>query len=299
MSWDVLRGSEAEFGQQILYEMTGVAWVDPIIDRIKRNGCLTRENIDRLRIELGEWKLEERLLQLKDTLFELRFAHALHQASITAKIEIPGEAKSKIDFGFVSKGQQWAVELMRLGETKAVKAATTSWPIEDGVRLTSLILSTHADDLTESLETETFNAVRRICQKCERGGQQHKFPVPKDAFQVLLVDFRTFAMNGGDDHDVLHVALGAKYVEEQFRCYWKGHPITGVFDERTVLSGAAEARERVHFLGFVRGHAYNAGGFTTNTYFVPNPHLFQDSIAVRAAIATWPLQPTKLPRSAD
>jgi hypothetical protein len=199
MYLDMLESSEAIFAQQVVGELKDVAWVRPIIRRIKENGGLNRENLDNL-------------LQLKDQLFELRFAYALHQAGVAPRHEVPGEAKSMIDFGFESKGQQWAVEMMRLGETEAVKEATVSWPVEDGVQLTSRCLS------TDTIAGETFKAIRRICQKCERNGRPHKFRAPEDALQVLLVDFRTF-MNGGDDNDMLHVALGADYVKPQFRCY--------------------------------------------------------------------------------
>jgi hypothetical protein len=235
MFWDTLESSEAEFAQQLVGELKDVAWVRPIIDRIHKNGGLTRKNLDNL-------------LQLKDHLFELRFAYALHQAGVTPEHEIRGEAKSMIDFGFVSKGQQWAVEMMRLGETEVVKAATVTQDVEPGVQLISRFLSTNAEDPTQSLDGETFKAIRRICQKCERNGRPHKFRVPEDALQVLLVDFRTFE-KGGDGNDMLHVALGADYVKPQFRCYWEGRPITGVFDEHTSLKGAAEMRQRVHFLG--------------------------------------------------
>ena len=177
-------------------------WAGPIIDRINKNSGLNRENLDNL-------------LQLKDYLFELRFAHALYRAGVIPKHEVPGEAKSMIDFGFESKGQQWAVEMMRLGETEAVKEATVSRPVEDGIQLTSRYLS------TDAITDETFKAIRRICQKCERNGRPHKFPEPGDALQVLLVDFRTF-MNGGDGNDMLHVAFSTHPLSHHSDAIGKG-----------------------------------------------------------------------------
>jgi hypothetical protein len=285
MFWDTLESSEAEFAQQLVGELKDVPWAGPIIDRINKNGGLNRENLDNL-------------LQLKDYLFELRFAHALHRAGVTAEHEIPGEANSTIDFGFVSKGQQWAVEMMRLGETDAVKAATVTQDVEPGVQLISRLLSTTAEDPEKSDEGETLKAIERLCQKCQLRGRPHKFPVPGDAFQVLLVDVRTF-LNGGSEDDLLHVALGADYVAQQFRYYWKGRLITGAFHEDTNLHGAAEMRQRVHFLGFVREGALTPDEFARPIYFVANPHFFRDSVAVRAAVATWPLRPVMLPKSAD
>src|SRR5258708_30257245 len=140
MFWDTLESSEAEFAQQLVGELKDVAWVRPIIDRINKNGGLNRENLDNL-------------LQLKDQLFELRFAYALHQAGVAPRHEVPGEAKSMIDFGFESKGQQWAVEMMRLGETEAVKGATESRPGEDGIQITRPYLA------TDALTDKTFMAI--------------------------------------------------------------------------------------------------------------------------------------------
>ena len=83
---DMLNESEAEFAQRIVLELKD-PWVKPIIVRIEENGGPTRENLHCLRIEHGEPKLEERLLQLKDTLFELRFAYSLHQVGVTGRTD--------------------------------------------------------------------------------------------------------------------------------------------------------------------------------------------------------------------
>ena len=67
MYLDTPESSEAISAQQVAGELKDVTWVRPIIRRIKENGGLNRENLDNL-------------LQLKDQLFELWFAYALHQA---------------------------------------------------------------------------------------------------------------------------------------------------------------------------------------------------------------------------
>ena len=55
--------------------------------------------------------------------------------------------------------------------------------------------------------------------------------------------------------------------------------------------GAAEIRDRVHFLGFVREHSYRPDEFGAVIHFVANPYLFPNAAAVAAAGTTWPLQP--------
>ena len=69
----------------------------------------------------------------KAKFFELRFGHALRQAGIVPRYEVPGEGESTIDFAFASGKQEWLVELMRLKETAAAKQATTTKIDDDGI----------------------------------------------------------------------------------------------------------------------------------------------------------------------
>jgi hypothetical protein len=183
---------------------------------------------------------------------------------------------------------------MRLEETEAARSATVIGRIEDGFRWISRILTTNAADRRQSEEGETLKAVQRMCQKCERDGRANKFPLPDEAYQALLVDFRTF-LNGGDEFDRIHVGLGGHSVPADFhRRYWEGRLITGAFDPRTTLAGAAFIRERVHFVGFVNERAYGPGDFGPAVQFIVNPRLFGTPEQARAALATWPLQPYRL-----
>jgi len=276
--WDSLSKDEADFVQAIMDELRDHAWSAPLLAGIRDNGGISQAN--------------------KDRMFELRFGYALDRAGVVPHYEIPGEGQSTIDFGFTNEGEQWRVEMVRLGETQAVKDATGSSVDADGIPWTGRLLRTDAEDPKQSLEGETLKAVQRICQKCEFKGRAHKFPVPDGAYHVMLVDFRTF-MNGGDVHDRVHVALGAAAVAPQYRVFWDKRPITGAFSKETKVRGAAQVRERIHFLGFVRETAYKPGEFAAATQFIANPQLFADGAAARAAMAVWPLQPAHLINGAD
>lgn len=267
--FDSLSKREGALCERIMEALSGEPWAGPLLRAITDAGGVCREN--------------------KSLLFELRFANALHECGIAPEYEIPGEGESTLDFGFSSRGRDWAVELMRLEETAAVRSATHTSVDSDGVSWISRALSSSAPDARQSEEGETLKAIERICQKCERNGQPHKFPVPNSRLQAILVDFRTF-LHGGDKADRIHVALGGKYLRSGFfRRYWDGVLITGVFDDGNRLRGAREARERVHFIGFVDEQNYEAGDFGTSTQFVANPHLFRSEEEVRDAIASWPL----------
>jgi hypothetical protein len=268
-SFDFLTGREADFMKSVINELADTPWAKPLVDDINATGGLTGDN--------------------KAKLFELRFGHSLHKAGILPRYETAGQGQSTLDYGFTSGGRDFLVEMMRLEETDAVRATTTTEKFADGAVMVGRHLSTDAEDPRQSEEGETLKAVERICQKFESGGKPHKFPAPGSATHVLLVDFRTF-LNGGDERDCVHVGLGGELVlSEAHRRYWKGNLITGVFSPRTKLRDAAEARERLHFIGFVNEKSYETGAFGRAIQFIANPHLFKTSDEARAALAGWPL----------
>ena len=268
-SFDFLTGREADFTKSVMNELADTPWAKPLVDDINATGGLTGGN--------------------KAKLFELRFGHSLQKAGMLPRYETAGEGQSTLDYGFTSGGRDFLVEMMRLEETDAVQAATTIEKFADGAVMVGRHLNTDAKDPRQSEEGETLKAVERICQKFESGGKPHKFPAPGAATHVLLVDFRTF-LNGGDEYDRVHVGLGGELVpRETHRRYWKGNLITGVFSPRTKLRGVAEARERLHFIGFVNEKSYETGAFGPAIQFIANPHLFQTLEDARAALAGWPL----------
>ncbi|MFM9850242.1 MAG: hypothetical protein ACKVP3_24180 [Hyphomicrobiaceae bacterium] len=272
--WDFLSQREADFVTQAIAALGELPWAQPLLQAIEQKGGITGAN--------------------KALLFEARFAYALRQAGMAPQYEVAGEAQSTIDFGFTSGQQGWLVELMRLEETEAAQAATTAEVDEGGFEWFRRLLTTNAADARQSEEGETLKAVERICQKCERDGQPHKFPAPTGRYHALLVDFRTF-LHGGDVQDRIHVGLGGRYVKGPwYQRFWKNRLISGVYSAETTLRGSAQCRERVHFLGFVNETAYEDGAFRAATQFIANPHLFANVQAMRDAIATWPVQPAQV-----
>jgi hypothetical protein len=96
-SFDFLTGREADFMKSVIDELADTPWAKPLVDDINATGGLTGDN--------------------KAKLFELRFGHSLHKAGIL---------QSTLDYGFTSGGRDFLVEMMRLEETDAVRAATTT-----------------------------------------------------------------------------------------------------------------------------------------------------------------------------
>jgi hypothetical protein len=280
MSFDVFSDSEAALVEKIIKERSGEQWAKPIISAINKNGGLVGTN--------------------KDRFLELRFGDALRKSGITPDYEIVGEGESTIDFGFESDGQRWSVELMRLSETKAALEATRAVIDEDGIPFTKRVLASDAEDKKQSIEGETLKAIERICEKCELNGKPYKFPVPTGRYHAVLVDMRNY-LNGGDLADRVHIALGTNYMSNpMLRVFWNGKPITGFFDEATKTKGAANLRDRVHFVGFVNERSFGDNEFGQTIQFFANPKLFPGdspearSALARNAMATWPMKGSRL-----
>ena len=106
LSFDFLTGREGDFMESVMEELKAVPWAKPLVDDIIATGGLTGAN--------------------KARLFELRFGYGLHKAGIQPRYETAGEGESTLDFGFTSDDREFLVEMMRLEETKAVRAATTA-----------------------------------------------------------------------------------------------------------------------------------------------------------------------------
>jgi len=219
-------------------------------------------------------------------LFELRFAYAIYRAGIEPNYEVEGEGTSTLDFGFTSCGQRWAIELMRLDETEAVKSATHEQNGGDGIKRSSRLLITGNENQKQTVEHQMLKAVWRICEKCEHDGSPHKFPFPDGTIHAILADFRNVR---GDAWDLFHIALGGEYVRPELQYRWNGNLISGVFSKNNRCRGARYVRERVHFLGFVEEHGFADGDFSRSIRFVANPNILASIDAVRNAIATWPL----------
>jgi hypothetical protein len=269
--WDFLSEREGNFCDQIMAQVAGEAWAQPILQTINNNGGITAAN--------------------KAALFELRFGYALHQTGLPISYEVPGEGGSTLDFGFSSGDRDWLVELMRLEETDAAREATEETVDEDGIPWFRRILSSDANDPRQSPQGETLKAIERICQKCERNERPYKFPAPSPSLRVLLVDFRTI-FDGGDRDDRIHVGLGTGHVRNLFnRFFWLGKPILGAFHPSNRMKGASFLRERLHFIGFVNETEYQPGAFSSGTQFMANPRTFKSAAEARDALSRWPLQP--------
>jgi hypothetical protein len=286
---DSLTEEEVERTLSAADQLISVNWAAPLLNR-------TKSILDRLRIGKDNRELY-RQDPLKPSemsfLFEIRFAHSLAMAGVTAEYEHrTGVGDTTVDFK-VNLDQPWLVELVSLHESEAIKNA--SWT--SGARH-GLMLSSDAPDPRESEEGETIKAQERIGNKllCAKKQRPIKFPEPNGAIHMLMVDARGFLGTGlGDKADWHQIVYGPHGLEDHFIRFWtdpktgQRAPILGLFEQNCPLRASSVIQERLHVIGFVCERTFEAGEIKKQAFYFCNPALFENEEQVRIVMSHWPL----------
>jgi hypothetical protein len=258
---DTLSLAEAEFTKEAMQALESAPWARPLLRRLEQCGGICAANMP--------------------LLFEVRIAYAFYLVGVTASYEhMTGAGKKSADFRIHSQ-PEWIIEAVRLGESRAIRTAT-----KESGDLFSLCLSTNAKDGRQSEEGELIKAMERVEVKAS------KFPSVVDGtFHVIVVDVRGFLGHGGDHDDYREMAYGtgAALAPENAH-WWNGQPIFGLFDSRNCKEAAQLVQQRVHFLGFVREQAFNAGEIQQVGFYLPNPTLFRTNGAAASVFGQYPLR---------
>lgn len=276
---DTLTTTEAEYTRQVLEELSRVAWAGSLLAKIEAAGGLTAAAMP--------------------LLFEVRVAYELYRTGCHVQYEYPsGVGDSTVDFRVVGS-REWLIELVSIRESNAVKRATVEVAENEWQRE----LATDAADRAQSEEGELITAEQKIVEKVYSAGTPTKFPLPSNAYHVILTDMRGYLGAGGDRGDYRHIAYGAAGVRhDPMLIHWwtgtdgKRRPIKGLFEASNPLKGAAYVRERIHVLGFIKEKDYHLGEIRQQTYYVPNNHLFNNE-EIAEARSTYPLRGEETPEA--
>lgn len=286
--FSVLTTAEAQSTAEAIETLRPLSWTGALLARAGDRGGLSTENMA--------------------TLFEVRFARALHDCGIAPVYEhATGVGETSVDFAF----DGWNVELLSLDETEAAKAATwehgalfgrtlmsPSRPTADEASIDETERRRRSEVRKQSLEGETLKVIEKIVGKAQNGGRPSKFPVPNgNSRSILVIDAR--AAGKLDRIDCRQIAYGVDAVPEWARYRWIGDdgrefPIIGAFDARNSMRGAQYFRERVHFLGIVSEETFEREELQYFIRFYHNPALFASEDDALSALQTFPLyQPQK------
>lgn len=268
---DRLTSKEADRTQRAINELSTVPWAKPLLLRLERAGGFKSENMS--------------------LMFEVRFAHELYRAGVSAEYEYPaGVGDSTVEFR-TNTSPPWLIELVSVRTSNAAKRA---------IRQTGLIyeqlLAPPPDDPARSEEAEMITAEQKIGEKVFANGKPTKFPSITNSLHMILTDIRGYLDEGGDIFDYRQMVYGVSDIPAEYSWmvhYWQGRPIKGLFEKDNLLRAARHLQERIHFLGFVRERYFHEGEIREIAYYLANPHLFQNQKAAGDAFVSYPLAESK------
>jgi len=266
---NTLSPKEAEYTKKAIKELQKVEWARSLILNVQNNGGVCSETMP--------------------FLFEVRFAYQLHKANITAEYEYSANVgNSTIEFK-LETSPSWLIELLSIRESEPLKKATIEEETWFGYEY-SRELSTNANDPLQSEEAEMIRIGVKIGEKVFSEGKPVKFPIPKKAYHLILVDMRGFLGHGGDKHDYEHIACGYSSNNPFPPHCWNGEIIKGIFDKtNTKLKAASTLQERIHFIGFVNEKNYADDEIKNNTFYALNRNLISDKEMLDKIWETYPL----------
>ena len=264
--------------QDLLVRLRSTPWAGQLLTRIDQQGGITYAN--------------------KPLLFEARVGHALDLAGANpVEYEYSaGVGDSTVDFRFATR-KVWLAEVVSIGRSKAVEAATFHSGPFYGTSLSSPHPSKSTDERRQSEEGESLLVIQKIGEKVYDGKAKTpiKFPEPiADQYHVVIVDMRGHMLGAGDIADWMQIAYGAETVAPELRKTWLSDdnetiPLRDVWHPENTLRFAATARERLHAIMFVAEKNYRDGALPEGAWVACNPHLFHDETTASAVLAHFPL----------
>lgn len=269
---DRLTLKEVRRTERAIAALSGVAWAAPLLTRLNNAGGIKPENMP--------------------LMFEVRFAHELHQAGITAEYEYSaGVGDSRIEFRLHTT-PTWLIELVSVRTSDAAKRAIQ----KVGVIYEQHFLYTPSDP-GRSTGGEMITAEQKIGEKVFANKTPTKFPPLDGSFRMILTDIRGYLDEGGDAYDYRQMAYGAHGIPKKLEWmihYWERYPgqiapIKGLFEEDNPLGAAKYVQEWIHFLGFVRERKFFQDEIKQVGYYLPNWHLFSVQEEAARAFESYPL----------
>ena len=244
-------------------------------------------------------KYQDKLLQLKQIMFEIRFAAAINKTGCTVQNEYKaGIGNTDVDFKVTDlKKQEWLIELTSPSTSIAVKENTEI--LESGIQQYSSITS--PTDQTNSPEVrDIIKAQSVILSKVANDkGKPIKFPLITDseAYHIIVISINSFNSGVSDKYDYINIVYGSTRLRDiedgvHVRCWYDqqkkcNEMIKGVFDPDHSNLKAKILQKRVHAIVFIKE---NFEEESTNINLYVNPNLENEATIIEsifAEIAKW------------
>lgn len=272
---DVLREDEFIFSKEAAEALKTVVWAKKFLKGKKIEKALNYIP--------GTDPYREDTRSVKASLFEVRFAYAIHKAGLTAEYEYKaGVDKSSVDFRILSQNKQdpeWLVELTSLGDSDAVKentviqgnfysysSSTTPWDTENSPEVRDLI----------KVQQAILGKVKE-----KKGIDPIKFPEvsiykgSSSIYHVIIVDIRGFNGGASDFGDYMNVLYGSQGLDDFYKRVWIAEDGTkellkGILDTNHPDPRSKILQARVHAIGFISEKVFNKNEIMTQLKLYPN-----------------------------
>ena len=207
---------------------------------------------------------QNKLLQLKQTMFEVRFATAINSTGCSVQKEYKTDiGNTDVDFEVTdTDGQKWLIELTSPSISNVVKEHTKI--LENGMQQYLDTISPQ-DPINSAEVIDIVKAQNAILSKvADKEGKPTKFPLitgPK-AYHIIVVSMNSFNNSSSNEWDYLNIVYGSRVltsIDDGVHVrYWydpkenKKEMIKGVFDPGHDNPRTKILQEKVHAVVFIK-----------------------------------------------
>jgi len=242
---DTLTEAEWSLSKSAMDNLDKVSWSQELLTKAKE----LREEYEKSPKTFQKHKL----LQLKQTMFEIRFAAAINRTNCIAQNEYKaGIGKTDVDFKVTDINQQeWLIELTNPRTSDAVKENTKI--LKNGIQEYS---STTSDNINSSEVRDIIKTQKAIFSKVANDNNQPiKFPLTMEskAYHIIVISMNSFNGYSSDEDDYINIADGSKTLTNILNVrYFKKEMIKGVFGSNHNNPKAKILQARVHAVVFIK-----------------------------------------------
>jgi hypothetical protein len=254
--------TEAEYllSKDAIDNLSKLQWCQKLIGK----GQSLMKEYDKSKLQKLSSFSEDSLLQLKQTMFEIRFAAAINRTDCVAQNEYKaGMGNTDVDFKVTDTNQQeWLIELTNPRTSDAVKEHTKI--LKNGIQ--QYLSTTSPQDNTNSPEVRDIEKTQKAIwsKVANKEGKPIKFPLIREyeAYHIIVVSINSFNNSSSDKWDYQNIVYGSKILTDieygAYVRYWynrkqdKIEMIKGVFDLDHTNSKTKILQARVHAIVFIK-----------------------------------------------
>ncbi|MBL9029644.1 MAG: HipA N-terminal domain-containing protein [Caedimonas sp.] len=282
--WNVLALEELKRSKEAAAHLKNIGWAKALLEK-----PLIQKVLDENYLKDKEQKIQElreNEQQIKQALFEIRFAEGIHTSDLEACYEFKtGKGEKSVDFKIYDKNNEicpkWLVELTSLEESHAVKENTRVKGNFFGFQS----ISTPWDEKNPPEIRDIIKAQTAILGKAE------KFPETAGndcIYHVIISNMRGFLTGISDDGDYLNILYGSKSLPDVYKRFWVNDKkekqiIVGIFDPDHPNPCSRDLQKRVHAVGFINEKNFTENEIKNGIKLYHNPTLFNSSEEIRQA----------------